>query len=287
MSLVINANSCRITDSRNLSGAHDFLRTKILKSKICSRANLGSNSISVGDKLSLADKLLDSHDNDFFDTISGHLETQISALSNISGVLERLISLTSEDQINQDEAGKINGESSFLLARISYFASQLSSEDQLIASFRVSTGIKFGIHSDCARDRELKFRRLLQMLHLPRTYSLLKKLSNPLVDPCVNAWLEEAKCLLADTELILNKMSCCKRELSQKLTAFFDQVIVSNESVTSVTMLQDSVDYLGENYSLPEIELEPRFAREQILDFNIFVRRKSCAPGSLLSTNHI
>ena len=286
MSLVINANSCRITDSRNLSSAHDFLRTKILRSKICSRANLGSSSIPVADKLSLPDKLFDPHDNDFFDTISGHLETQISALSNISGVLERLISLASEDQANQKDTVKINGESSFLLARISYFASQLSSKDQLIASFRVSSGMKFGIHSDRARDRELKFRGLLKMLHLPRTDGLLKKLSNPPVGPSNTAWMEEAKCLLADTELILNKMSCCKRELSQKLTPFFDQVKISNESVTSVTMLQDSVDYLGENYSFPEDPVSSD-SRSPIYKIDNPMEQSNGVPGSLLSINHI
>ena len=110
MSLVINANSCRITDSRNLSGAHDFLRTKILKSKICSRANLGSSSISVADKLILP-ITFDPHDNVFFDTISGYLDTQMSVLSNISDVIERLITLASEDHANQNDTVKLNGES--------------------------------------------------------------------------------------------------------------------------------------------------------------------------------
>ena len=286
MSLVINANSCRITDSRNLSGAHDFLRTKILKSKICSRANLGYSSVSVVDKLCLSDKLLYPHDNDFFDTISGYLDTKISALSNISDILERLISVASEDQANQDGTVKLNGESSFLLARVCYFASQLSSEDQLIASFRVSSGMKFGIHSDRALDRESKFRRLLKMLHLPRTDGLIHKLSNPLFDPCDNAWLGEVKYLLADTRLILKKLSCCNRELSQELAAFADQVKISNESVTSVFLLQDSVDYLGENYSFPEDPVSTD-SKSPVFKIDNPTEQSNRVPASLLSINHI
>ena len=286
MSLVINANSCRITDSRNLSGAHDFLRTKILKSKICSRANLGSSSISLTENLCLPEKLLVSHDNDFFDTISGYLDTQMSALSNVSDVFERLISLASDDQVNQDYIVKLNGESSFLLARACYFTSQLSSEDQLIASFRVSSGMKFGIHSDRARDRELKFRGLLKMLHLPRTDGLINKLSKPFVGPPNTSWMKDAKSLLADTELILDKMSCCQRELSEKLAAFADQVKVSNECVTSVFMLQDSVDYLGENYSYPDDPVSNDL-KSHISKIDNPTEQSNGVPGSLLSINHI
>ena len=98
--------------------------------------------------------------------------------------------------------------------------------------------------------------------------------------------MEEAKSLLADTELILNKMSCCQRELSQKLAAFFDQVKVSNESVTSVYMLQDSVDYLRENYSFPEDPVSNDL-KSHISKIDNPTEQSNGVPSNLLSINHI
>ena len=233
MSIVINANSCRVTDSRNLSGAHDFLRAKILKSSIFSRGNTRASILfGPGNLAKLMTKGGIPNQN-LMKTIHGHLESQKTILFNIKNILDQLNSGLPDDLSDYNLLNDSDGELCFLCSRVAYLTSQLLTEEQLVVSFRIASGVAHGAHSQSARDAVDAFSQLLWIMKLPKIDAFIDEISCQFSGSVRSIKIDQLRELLAKTETFLQKYTCLGRELSLGISTFIEQVQLSFDGLLS------------------------------------------------------
>ena len=233
MSIVINANSCRVTESRNLSCAHDFLRAKILKSSISSRGdNRSYNLFGPGSLAKLMARGGIPNQN-LMKTIHGHLESQKTTLSNIKNILDKLNSGLPDDVSDYNLLNDSDGELCFLCSRVAYLTSQLLSEDQLAVSFRIASGVAHGVHSQSARDAVDAFSQILGIIELPKIDAFIDEISCQFSSSVRSIKIDQLRVLRAKTETFLQKYTCLGRELSLGISTFIEQVQLSFDGVFS------------------------------------------------------
>ena len=216
MSIIINANSCRITDSRNLSSAHDFLRAKILKSNICPRGSEDSDSLHDQKERMLG--------HEYVTPVLDYLNTQKATLLNINAVLEQIMNKNSEGQsvgilpLNDD------GELSFLIARIAYLSSDLSSHSQLGISFRIKLRVSHGMYSEETHQKETAFRTLLEFVQLPNLDDLISTLKGEFDSTRSSISSSDVMSTRTMVEELLKRISCLLNDLSVNPMNYLGQI---------------------------------------------------------------
>ena len=233
MSVVINANSCRVTDSRNLSGAHDFLRAKILKSSISSRGDTRKSVLfGPGNLAKLMTKGGIPNQN-LMKTIHGHLESQKMTLFNIKNILDQLNSGSAGWFIGLQSLKWLRWRTLLLCSRVAYLTSQLLSEDQLAVSFRIASGVAHGVHSQSARDAVDAFSQILGIIELPKIDAFIDEISCQFSGSVRSIKIDQLHELLAKTDTFLQKYTCLGRELSLGISTFIEQVQLSFDGLLS------------------------------------------------------
>lgn len=233
MSIVINANSCRVTDSRNLSGPHDFLRANILKSIISSRGNICYDKLFGPRNLAKLMARGGIPNQNLLKTIHSHLESQKTTLSNIKNILDQLNSGLPDDVSDYNLLNDSDGELCFLCSRVAYLTSQLLSEDQLAFSFRIASGVAHGVHSQSARDAVDAFSQILGIIELPKVDAYIDEILCQFSGSVRSIKINQLRELLSKTDTFLQKYTCLGRELSQGISTFIEQVQLSFDGVFS------------------------------------------------------